>query len=61
VPFSAAAGARVEVSTSPEPFVVSFVAKHDDPSVGMAFLANAAEGAEPTRVCLSDVTLTERR
>jgi hypothetical protein len=60
VPFSAAAGARVDVSTTPEPFVVSFVAKHDDPDVGVAFLANAAEGAEPTRVCLSDLTLTER-
>jgi hypothetical protein len=60
VPFSAAAGARVDVSNTPEPFVVSFVAKHDDPSVGVAFLANAGEGAEPTRVCLSDLTLTER-
>jgi hypothetical protein len=60
VPFSAAAGARVDVSTKPEPFVVSFVAKHDDASVGVAFLANAGEGAEPTRVCLSDMTLTER-
>jgi hypothetical protein len=60
VPFSAAAGARVDVSTTPESFVVSFVAKHDDPAVGVAFLANAGEGAEPTRVCLSDLTLTER-
>jgi hypothetical protein len=60
VPFSAAGGARVDVSTTPEPFVVSFVAKHHDPSVGVAFLANAAVGAEPTRVCLSDVTLTEQ-
>jgi hypothetical protein len=60
VPFSAAAGARVEVSTTPEPFVLRFVAKHHDPSVGVAFLANAGEGAEPTRVCLSDVTLTEQ-
>jgi hypothetical protein len=60
LPFSAAGGARVEVSTTPEPFVVSFVAKYDDPSVGVAFLANAAADAAPTRVCLSDVTLTER-
>jgi hypothetical protein len=60
LPFSAAGAARVEVSTTPEPFVVSFVAKHADPSVGVAFLASASEGAEPTRVCLSDVTLTER-
>ena len=60
LPFSAAGGARVEVSSTPEPFVVSFVTKYDDPSVGVAFLANAAADAAPTRVCLSDVTLTER-
>lgn len=60
LPFSAAGGARVEVSTTPEAFVVSFVARYDDPSVGVAFLANAAEDAAPSRVCLSDVTLTER-
>jgi hypothetical protein len=60
LPFSAAAGARVEVSTTPEPFVVSFIAQHDDPSAGVAFLANTGDGAEPPRVCLSDVTLTER-
>lgn len=60
VPFSAAGGARVEVTETPEPFVLSFVAKHDDPAIGVAFLANASEGAAPTRVCLSDLTLTER-
>jgi hypothetical protein len=55
VPFSAAAGARVEVSDEPESFVVNFRAAHDDPSIGLAFLANAAEA---TRLCVSDVTLT---
>ena len=30
-------------------------------SIGVAFLANAGEGSEPTRVCLSDVTLSEPR
>jgi hypothetical protein len=34
---------------------VNFKAAHDDPSVGLAFLANAAEA---TRLCVSDVTLT---
>lgn len=60
LPFSAAGGARVEVSPAPSPFVIRFVSKHDDPSVGVAFLANAAADAAPTRVCLSDMTLTER-
>lgn len=60
LPYSGVAGARVEVSTTPEPFGVSFVAKHDDASVGVAFFASASEGAPPTRVCLSDVTLSER-
>ena len=54
-PFSAAAGARVEVSATPSPFVVNFKAAYDDPSIGLAFLANATE---PTRLCVSDVTLT---
>jgi hypothetical protein len=27
--------------------------------VGLAFLATGAAGSEPTRVCLSDVTLSE--
>jgi len=60
LPFSAAAGARVDVASDPQPFVVNFVAQHDDPSVGVAFLANAGADAAPSRVCLSDVTLTER-
>jgi hypothetical protein len=60
LPFSGRAGARVPVSTSPQPFVVDFVSSADDPSVGIAFLATGADGEEHTRVCLSDVTLTER-
>lgn len=60
LPFSGRAGARVPVSTSPQPFAVDFVSSADDPSVGIAFLATAADGEERTRVCLSDVTLTER-
>jgi hypothetical protein len=59
VPFSASAAARVDVSTTPRAFAVSFVAKHHDPSVGVAFLATAATDAERTQLCLSDVTLTE--
>jgi hypothetical protein len=61
MPFSAAAGARVEVSNTPQAFAVSFVAVHDDPSIGVAFLGSAAEGAERSRLCWSDVTLTEER
>jgi hypothetical protein len=59
LPFSARAGARVPLSSEPQPFVVEFVSPADDPSVGVAFLATAAAGSEPTRVCLSDVTLTQ--
>jgi hypothetical protein len=59
VPFSASAGARVDVSTTPRAFVVSFVAAHHDPSVGVAFLATAAADAQRTLLCLSDVTLTK--
>jgi hypothetical protein len=61
VPFSAAAGARVEVSTTPEAFAVSFVATHSDPSIGVAFLATGADTSDRTRLCLSDVTLTEAK
>jgi len=60
LPFSAAGGARVPVSTEAQQFVVDFVAKANDPSVGIAFLATGASGSERTRVCLSDVLLTER-
>lgn len=60
LPFSGRAGARVPVSTAPQPFVVDFVSSADDPSVGVAFLATGADAEERTRVCLSDVTLTER-
>jgi hypothetical protein len=59
LPFSARAGARVPLSTEPRPFVVDFVSPADDPSVGLAFLATGAAGSELTRVCLSDVTLSE--
>jgi hypothetical protein len=59
IPFSAAAGARVEVSTTARAYALSFVAAHHDPSVGVAFLATAASDAERTKLCLSDVTLTE--
>lgn len=59
LPFSGRGGARVPVSTTPQPFVVDFVSSADDPSVGVAFLATGAAGEERTRVCLSDVTLTE--
>jgi hypothetical protein len=59
VPFSAAAGARVVVSTTPQAFAVSFRPVHDDPSIGVAFMATAADDSERTRLCLSDVTLTE--
>jgi hypothetical protein len=59
LPFSAAAGARVPVSSAPEAFAVNFVATYHDPSIGVAFLATAAQDADRTRLCLSDVTLTE--
>ena len=57
VPFSGAGGARVEPSTEPRWFSVDIVPRYDDPSVGVAFLANAARGSAPGRVCVSDVTL----
>ena len=57
VPFSGAGGARVELSTTPRAFLVDIRPRHDDPSVGVAFLANAAPGSAPSRVCVSDVTL----
>jgi hypothetical protein len=63
LPFSAAAGARVPVTTEPQSFVVDFASEHGDPSVGVAFLASAKPGTsekERTRVCVSDLTLTER-
>jgi len=59
LPVGAGAGARVDVSTTPEAFAVSFVAAHSDPSIGVAFLATGADTSDRTRVCLSDVTLTE--
>lgn len=59
LPFSGRAGARVPVSTVPQAFVVELVSSADDPSVGVAFLATGADSEERTRVCLSDVTLTE--
>jgi hypothetical protein len=57
LPFSARGAARVPVSPEPQPFFVDFVSAQDDPSVGIAFLASSAAGAERTRVCLSDVSL----
>jgi hypothetical protein len=60
LPFSAAAGARVPVTTEPQSFVVDFSSKNGDPSVGVAFLATGAPEAERTRVCVSDMTLVER-
>lgn len=60
LPFSAAAGARVAVTAEPQSFVVDFSSANGDPSVGVAFLATAARDAEPTRVCVTDVTLVER-
>jgi hypothetical protein len=58
-PFVAAAGARVQVSRSEEPFAMDFVAQRDDDSVGVAFLAAASHG-DGTRLCLRDVVLSER-
>jgi hypothetical protein len=58
-PFVAAAGARVQVSRSEQPFAMDFVAQRDDDSVGIAFLAAATHG-DGTRLCLRDVVLSER-
>lgn len=60
LPFSAAAGARVEVSDEPESYVLDFDVASSDPSIGVAFLATNGKGADQSRVCLSDVTLHER-
>jgi hypothetical protein len=60
-PFSAAAGARVPVSSEPRWFAVDFVPSHDDPSAGIAFLATADDETDLTRVCVGDVMLIERR
>lgn len=60
LPFSAAAGARVEVRDEPESYVIDFDVESSDPSIGVAFLATNGKAAEQTRVCLSDVTLHER-
>jgi hypothetical protein len=59
LPFSARGGARVPVSPEPQPYFVDFVSAQEDASVGIAFLASSTAGAERTRVCLSDVTLTQ--
>lgn len=60
LPFSAAAGARVPVTTEPQSFAVDFSSANGDPSVGVAFLATGAADSERTRVCLSELTLVER-
>jgi hypothetical protein len=58
-PFVAAAAARVQVSQSPEPFAMDFVAARDDDAAGVAFLATAGH-AESTRLCLGELRLSER-
>lgn len=60
LPFSAAAGARVQVSDEPESYVIDFDVESSDPSIGVAFLASNGKDMEQTRVCVSDVTLHER-
>jgi len=60
LPFSAAGGARVPVSTARQSFAVDVMSAQGDPSAGIAFLATGAAGSERTRVCLSDVTLTPK-
>jgi hypothetical protein len=60
-PFVAAAAARVQVSKSPEPFAMDFVAARDEDAAGVAFLAtNLAGHADPTRLCLAELRLSER-
>ena len=60
-PFVAAAAARVQVSSSAEPFAMDFVAANDDDAAGVAFLAtNIAAHADATRLCLSELRLSER-
>jgi len=60
-PFVAAAAARVQVSRSPEAFALDFVAARDDDAAGVAFLAtNIAGHADPTRLCLRELRLSER-
>jgi hypothetical protein len=39
---------------------MDFVASRDDEAVGVAFLASNGPHADPTRVCLADVTLVAR-
>jgi len=58
LPFSAAGGARVPVTSQRQFFEVRFTAPHDDDNVGVAFLATGA-GAASTRLCLGEMTLTE--
>jgi hypothetical protein len=57
LPFSAAAGARVEVTEERQFFEVRFTAPHDDPNVGVGFLAMGS-GAS-TRLCMGELTLSE--
>jgi hypothetical protein len=59
-PFVAAAAARVQIAAEPKRFEMDFVASQDDAAVGIAFLATSSRGADPTRVCIADVTLGER-
>lgn len=57
LPFSAAAGARVPLTSAPQTFAVDFTPTHPDPSIGVAFLASNTRGVEAARVCLRDVRL----
>ncbi|HEU4582141.1 MAG TPA: hypothetical protein VFS67_27990 [Polyangiaceae bacterium] len=60
-PFAAAAAARVQVSKTPESFAMDFVAARDEGAAGVAFLAtNIAGHADPTRLCLGELQLSER-
>ena len=59
-PFVAAAAARVQVTPEAQRFAMDFVASHDDDAVGVAFLASNGRHADPTRVCLADLTLVAR-
>jgi hypothetical protein len=58
MPFSAAAGARVAVTEERQFFEVRFTAPHDDPNVGVGFLATGS-GAASTRLCVGELTLSE--
>ena len=60
LPFSASGGAEVPVSREPQVFAVDFVQGQADPSVGVAFLVQAARTGADTKWCISHVELTEQ-